>query len=72
MNANTTVEQIEHVSLDMKDSGASVLQGAFKFSKSIGKLVAEKEGLSGDEADARANEIKRTLRRVRIALENRA
>lgn len=70
MNASTHI--VEHVSIGMKDSGAAVLETAFKYSKSIGKLVAEKEGLSGDEATARADEIKRTLRRVRIALENRA
>jgi hypothetical protein len=69
MNANTTV--VEHVCINMKDSGANVLESTFKYSKSIGKLVAEKEGLSGDDAIARAEEIKRTLRRVRLALESR-
>jgi hypothetical protein len=69
MQATTNV--VEHVCINMKGSGASVLESAFKYSKSIGKLVADKEGLTGDEATARAEEIKRTLRRVRLALESR-
>jgi len=69
MNANTKV--VEHVSVNMKDSGAAVLEETFKYSKTIGKAVAAKLGLEGDEADAKAAQIQRTLRRVRLALENR-
>lgn len=69
MNANTKV--VEHVSVNMKDSGAAVLEETFKYSKTIGKTVAAKLGLEGDEADAKAAQIQRTLRRVRLALENR-
>lgn len=60
-----------HVTYDLtvKESGAKVLREISKFSKTIGKTVAAKEGLSGDEASNRAAEIKRTLRRVRLALE---
>lgn len=70
MKANTKV--VEHVSINMKESGAEVLQEAFKYSKTIGKTVAAKLGLAGDEADQKAAQIQRTLRRVRVALENRA
>ena len=69
MKAKTTI--VENVSIAMKDSGANVLQEAFHYSKTIGKVVAEKLGLSGEEAAAKASEIQRTLRRVRLALENR-
>lgn len=69
MNANTKV--VEHVSVNMKDSGAAVLEETFKYSKTIGKTIAAKLGLEGDEADAKAAQIQRTLRRVRLALENR-
>ena len=55
--------------LTLKESGATVLRELAKFSKTIGKTVAAKEGLSGSEADNRASEIKRTLRRIRLALE---
>lgn len=65
------VKITENVSLHMKDSGAEVLQEAFKYSKTIGKAVATKLGLTGDDADAKAAQIQRTLRRVRVALENR-
>lgn len=56
-----------HVSYDLtlKSSGAKVLREISKFSKTIGAVVAEREGLGAD----RAAEIKRTLRRVRLALE---
>lgn len=56
--------------LQLKESGAEVLQEAFKYSKTIGKTVAAKLGLSGADADAKAAQIQRTLRRVRVALEN--
>ena len=56
-------------SLQVKESGAKVLREISKFSKTIGQTVASREGLSGDAADSRAAEIKRTLRRVRLALE---
>ena len=61
-------EYVEY-SLHMKSSGAQVLREIAKFSKTIGKTVAAKEGLDGDEAKARTGQIKRTLRRVRLALE---
>jgi hypothetical protein len=69
MKADTKV--VEHISINMKDSGAAVLEETFKYSKTIGKAVASKLGLSGPEADAKAAQIQRTLRRVRLALENR-
>ena len=62
-------EVVTGLSLNLKSSGAKVLQSAFKFSKTIGKAVAAKEGLSGEAATDRAGEIQRTLRRVRVALE---
>ena len=64
-----TVKVTEKYNVTMQDSGANVLKSAFRFSKTIGKAVAAKEGLSGDEAAVRAGEIQRALRRVRVALE---
>lgn len=60
-----------HVTFDLtlKGSGALVLREIAKYSKTIGQAVAAKEGLSGDAANVRASEIKRCLRRVRLALE---
>ena len=69
MKATSTIE--ENVSLSFKGSGADVLQDLFHFSKTIGKTVAAKRGLTGDEADVYAARAQRTLRRVRHALENR-
>lgn len=60
----------ENVTLSMKDSGADILAEAFVYSKTIAKAVVSKLGLSGDEAKAKTGEIQRTLRRVRLALEN--
>lgn len=57
------------LSIEMKDSGAAVLKQAFVYSKTIGNTVASKLGLSGSAHTAKAAEIKRTLRRVRKALE---
>lgn len=64
----TTKESIS-VALHMKDSGAAVLQDAFRFSKTIGQAVANKKGLRGQEAADYAEKVKRTLRRARLALE---
>lgn len=58
------------VNLTMKDSGANVLAEAFAYSRTIGNAVASKLGLTGEEAKAKAGEIQRTLRRVRLAIEN--
>lgn len=69
MKATTKIT--ENISVSMKDSGAAVLEEAFKYSKTIGQAVANKLGLSGDEAAVKAAQIQRTLRRVRLALENR-
>lgn len=69
MNATIT-PQPDKFSLHLKESGAEVLQEVTRFSKTIGKTVAGKLGLSGNEADAKAAQVQRTLRRVRIALEN--
>lgn len=66
-----TSKYTENVSLALKASGADVLESAFKFSKTIGEAVASKEGLTGSEHSERAAQIQRTLRRVRLALENR-
>lgn len=66
----TIKESAPTVNLRMKESGADVLQSAFRYSKTIGRTVAQKEGLSGDDAAKRAGEIQRTLRRVRVALES--
>ena len=57
------------VVLSLKASGADLFKDAFKFSKTIGKAVAEKKGLSGDEATEYAGSLQRGLRRVRRALE---
>jgi len=72
MKAVYTPSGSRKVSLSMKDSGAAVLASTFKFSKTIGHAVAAKKGLRGQAATDAANEIKRTLRRVRIALEQGA
>ena len=61
-------EVVTGIELNLKASGAEVLRTAFKFSKTIGKTVASKEGLSGEAAEERAGEIQRALRRVRVAL----
>jgi hypothetical protein len=58
------------VGLNMKESGAEVLTDAFVYSKTIGKAVAAKKGLTGSEAEEYAGEVQRTLRRVRLALED--
>ena len=68
----TKANVVTGVSLSLKASGADVLKTAFKFSKTIGKTVAAKEGLSGQAATDRAGEIQRALRRVRVALEQAA
>jgi len=64
------IKQSTRVSLGMKESGATVLREVAKFSKTIGKTVAAKLSLRGEAASAKAGEIQRTLRRVRLALEN--
>lgn len=69
MNATSSIE--EKVTLNLKGSGAEVLEDLFHFSKTIGKTVAAAKRLSGDEASAYAARAQRTLRRVRRALENR-
>jgi len=69
MKATSAIE--ESVSLSFKGSGADVLQDAFVFSKTIGKAVAAKKGLTGTAATEYSERVKRTLRRVRKALENR-
>lgn len=69
MKATSVIE--ESVTLSLKGSGAEVLQDLFHFSKTIGNTVAAKKGLDGDEATEYAERAKRTLRRVRRALENR-
>jgi hypothetical protein len=66
----TRAQVVTGVNLGLKASGANVLKTAFKFSKTIGKAVAAKEGLTGQAAADRAGEIQRTLRRARIALES--
>jgi negative regulator of replication initiation len=58
------------INLSLKESGSDVLQDALKFSKTIGKAVAAKKGLTGEAADDYAGQVQRTLRRVRVALEN--
>ena len=69
---NSSITKVEeHVSLNMKGSGAELLQEVFRFSKTIGQTVAAKKGLTGEEASAYASSVKRCLRRARIALENR-
>jgi hypothetical protein len=69
MKALSAIE--ESVTLSMKGSGAEVLQDLFVFSKTIGKTVASKKGLTGDAATTYAAKAQRCLRRVRKALENR-
>ena len=69
MKANV-VPQPDKFSLEFKESGAAVLQEVCRYSKTIGATVAGKLGLSGENADHKAKQIQRTLRRVRIALEN--
>lgn len=64
-----TIKEVTHVKLGMKASGAEVLRDAFVFSKTIGKAVAAKKGLTGDEYSEYAGQLQRTLRRARIALE---
>lgn len=66
----TIVERSPSVNLQMQESGAEVLRDVFRWSKTIGRTIAEKEGKSGDEAAKRGAEIQRTLRRVRVALES--
>jgi hypothetical protein len=68
MKAST--KETIHVSLGMKESGAEVLRDAFVYSKTIGKAVAAKKGLEGDEASEYASKVQRTLRRARIALDS--
>jgi hypothetical protein len=58
------------VTLKLKESGAKVLQDAFVFSKTIGRAVAEKKRLTGEDAANYAGALQRCLRRVRKALEN--
>jgi hypothetical protein len=71
MRANVTkANVVTGVTLSLKASGASVFKDAFKFSKTIGKAVASKKGLHGNEADAYAGQLQRACRRVRIALES--
>lgn len=65
-----TVNTETTFNLQLKDSGAEVLQEALKYSKTIGKAVAGKLGLTGEEATNKAAQVQRTLRRVRVALEN--
>ena len=65
-----SAKQTTRVTLSCKKSGADVMTEAFKYSKTIGQVVASKLGLSGDEASAKAKQMQRTLRRVRVALEN--
>jgi hypothetical protein len=69
MKATSAIE--ENVTLSMKGSGADVLQDLFVFSNTIGNAVAAKKSLTGDAASEYAARAKRTLRRVRKALENR-
>ncbi len=69
MKATSAVEEV--VSLNMKGSGAAVLQDLFRFSKTIGKAVAAKQGLTGEAATEYAAKAQRTLRRARRALEAR-
>ena len=58
------------ISLTLKESGADVFKDAFKFSKTIGKAVAAKKGLTGTAAADYAGQVQRALRRARLALEN--
>lgn len=58
------------VNLSLKASGANLFKDAFKFSKTIGKAVAAKKGLTGSAASDYAASLQRALRRARIALSN--
>jgi hypothetical protein len=70
MKAIAKVEPtVTGVSLNFKNSGAVLLKDAFKFSKTIGKTVAAKKGLTGQAASEYAASLQRALRRVRVALE---
>lgn len=64
----TTSNVVTGVTLQLKGSGAKLFQDAFKFSKTIGKAVAQKKGLNGDAAVKYAASLQRALRRARIAL----
>lgn len=66
----TRANVISGVTLSLKASGANLFKDAFKFSKTIGKAVAAKKGLSGSAASDYAASLQRALRRVRIALTN--
>lgn len=71
MNATATRQNVvTGVTLGLKASGANLFKDAFKFSKTIGKTVAAKKGLSGEAAAEYAASLQRALRRARIALEN--
>lgn len=65
----TRANVVTGVNLALKASGANLFKDAFKFSKTIGKAVAAKKGLSGSQATEYAASLQRALRRVRIALE---
>ena len=70
MKAETKRESvITGVTLGFKASGAELFRDAFKFSKTIGKAVAAKKGLSGEAAIEYAGSLQRALRRARVALE---
>lgn len=66
----TRANVVTGVNLALKASGATLFKDAFKFSKTIGKAVAAKKGLSGSQATEYAASLQRALRRVRIALES--
>jgi hypothetical protein len=66
----TRANVVTGVNLALKASGANLFKDAFKFSKTIGKTVAAKKGLTGTQATEYAASLQRALRRVRIALES--
>jgi hypothetical protein len=71
MKANATkANVVTGVTLNLKSSGANLFRDAFKFSRTIGKAVASKKGLSGEAAADYAGQVQRACRRVRIALDS--
>lgn len=64
----TKANVVTGVTLSLKASGATLLGDAFKFSKTIGKAVAAKKGLTGKAAADYAASLQRACRRVRVAL----
>lgn len=64
----TKANVVTGVTLSLKGSGAQLFGDAFKFSKTIGKAVAAKKGLTGKAATDYAASLQRALRRARVAL----